>query len=390
MDKEIDDRALLIPAYNLLVNDGVWEKTPAERAKMTVCCKDGQYIPRVKNAGEVITKNGLSVQVMHNGLLVIEGGYQGGWQTKIIKELKGIHEPQEEKVFYEVLKRLPEDSVIIELGSWWAYYSLWLLKDKKKSSAICAEPDPENLKLARKNAELNEVNIKKRISYFESAAGSIDHKIITFQTEARKKIRVPIRTVDSIVAEEKPEKVDILHLDIQGAELEALRGAIRTIKSNKLRFVFISTHHYVISKDPLIHQKCLQFIQQNGGYIIAEHGILESYSGDGLIVASFAERDKDFHVEVSRLDHKESLFRKYEIDLDKLWEVHDRLVNYILKSETKSGEHIETIREELKRKSDHIDKVEGLLKEITPLRKHIKRQAKHRASRIKNKVRRSN
>lgn len=396
MAQKIDPRSLLIDAHHLLVNSGAWKKTAEERALMTIACKDAEGIPRVKNAGEIIQKDGMDVQVMHNGLLVKQGGYQGNWQAKIIKELKGVHEPQEEKVYHHILERLDEDAVIVELGSWWAYYSLWLLLEKKKSIAICGEPDPENLKLAKINANLNNID-PKRIHYYESAAGEDDNKIISFFTEDERSIKVPIRTVDSISKEQALKKIDILHLDIQGAELSALKGAVKSIKKGLVRFVFISTHHYAISEDPLIHQKCLTFIKENGGHIVAEHGILESCSGDGLIVASFDKQDKDFKVEVSHMNVSNSLFREYEEDIEFLSNTHNMLVNYIKKSEKNLNSHIEQLRAELQKKSDyldqltedlnrkaeHIDRMEGLLNEITPLSRHIKRQVKVRLKKTK-------
>ena len=45
-----------------------------------------------------------------------------------------------------------------------------------------------------------------------------------------------------------------------------------------------------------------------GAHIIAEHDVHESYSGDGLIAASFSSVDKDFKVEVSCNRYSESLF----------------------------------------------------------------------------------
>ena len=43
-------------------------------------------------------------QLMHNGIKIIQDCYYGSWITTLIEILKGHHEPQEEKVFYEILK----------------------------------------------------------------------------------------------------------------------------------------------------------------------------------------------------------------------------------------------------------------------------------------------
>jgi len=291
--------------------------TVEERAAMTVSCSDCDDIPKAQNAGKVVTKNGQKVQIMHNGLTVLAGGYYGELIETIIKKLKGHHEPQEEKVFYELLKRIDgKNPTMIELGSFWAYYSLWFKSGGKNRKAICCEPDPKNIEVGKRNMALNGYTEGENLTFVQSAAGAVDGKIIKFRQDSdqTKVVSVPIRTVDSLVAEHKVAYLDILHVDAQGVELMALEGAINTIKQKKIRFMVISTHHYIFSGDPQTHQKCEAFIRDNGGHIVSSHGILESYSGDGLIVASFDARDRDFYVETSH-NHGPALFRSYEEDL---------------------------------------------------------------------------
>ena len=110
--------------------------------------------------------------------------------------------------------------------------------------------------------------------------------------------------------------IDLLLADIQGAELEMLEGARNTIASARLRFLFVATHHHSISGDPLTHQKCLDFVRNHQGHVIAEHNVTESYAGDGLIVASFLPADRTIApMAVSRNHPTNSLFRELEYDL---------------------------------------------------------------------------
>lgn len=324
-----NNQPLLSALDTLGANSNPWSKTPAERASMSMACRDTDYIPKVKDAGKTKVVNGERVQVMHNGLIVKENGYQGEWEARIIESLKGHHEPQEEKVFHEVLQRIGKGGLMMELGSWWSFYSMWFIRAVKDGKAVCCEPDPANLKLGNENAKLNDIKIDDQITFYHSAAGVPDGDIIDFQCEDESIIKIPVRTVDSIVAERKIKKIDLLHMDIQGFEMHALQGALETIKAKKLRFLFVSTHHFAISGDPIMHQRCLDFIKSNGGHIIARHTILESCSGDGLIVASFDEQDKDFTVDVTLQPTDDSLFRPAEIDTSILWDSHNSLVEKV-------------------------------------------------------------
>jgi hypothetical protein len=68
----------------------------------------------------------------------------------------------------------------------------------------------------------------------------------------------------------------------------------------------------------MTHADCLAFIKDRGGHIITSHTIPESFSGDGLIVASFDDKDKNFFVETSLNHTDKALFRPYEEDIQTL------------------------------------------------------------------------
>jgi len=311
-----------MPAIKVLLEESPFVMTEPERAQMTIGCHDADDIPKVKNAGKVIKKGDHTVQVMHNGLLVKSGGYYGKWMSDIIKALKGHHEPQEEKVFYEIVQRIDSGGTMIELGSFWSYYSLWFNKAVKNARNICCEPDENNTKIGEMNAKLNNA----KLTFVQGAAGSEKGKIINFPMDSRpgEVVQVPVIPVDELVKTNKLDHIDLLHMDVQGSELDALEGARKTIESGKLRFLIVSTHHYVFSGDPATHFKCAEFIESLGGHIIANHTIPESFSGDGLIAASFDKRDRNFSVKVSINTSTKTLFRPYEKDLALLMQRYDQ------------------------------------------------------------------
>ena len=316
-------------AMEVLLKGKVWQLSEKQRAAMTISCKDSDSIPKVKAAGSVKTVAGQKVQIMHNGLQVKLGGYYGNWMAEIIKKLRGHHEPQEEKVFHEVLKKIGSKGTMIELGSFWSYYSIWFNKTIKDAINVCCEPDPGNMDVGKENAKLNGADLK----FVHAAAGSETGKRIEFTLESKpgETLSVPIMSVDDILREQKIKSLDLLHMDVQGVELEALRGAEQSIKAGKVRFVIVSTHHYLFSKDPMTHIKCINYIKSLGGHIIASHTVAESYSGDGLIVASFDGRDRHFTIPLSNNHTDQSLFRPHENDLSILIDAYDELLEQGIK-----------------------------------------------------------
>ena len=69
--------------------------------------------------------------------------------------------------------------------------------------------------------------------------------------------------VDDFLKEKKIDFVDLLHVDIQGAELEMLFGAEKSIKEGKIGYAFISTH------SQSLHEDCLKFLKNHDFDIIA-------------------------------------------------------------------------------------------------------------------------
>ena len=304
---------MLTPDSILPPNDETWP-----RIRMTTSCTDCEAIPKVANAGQIIVQadQSQSYQLMHNGVRVIAGGYFDLWMAVIIQTLKGHHEPQEEKAFHEILKHISPNATMIELGAFWGYYSMWFQKAIPGAVNNLVEPEPRRAALGKKNFALNGMHA----TFIEAFIGAVSREKVPFRFEAENVIRDSIMlSVDDLIDSYHIDHVEMLHADIQGAELAMLEGSLKSIDSGKIRFVFISTHHHSLSDDPIIHYKCLDLIKQHGGHIILSHTVSESYSGDGLIVASFFAADQNIiPIQVSRNLASSSLFRETEFDLAEL------------------------------------------------------------------------
>ena len=322
----------------------------ARRVAMTLSCRDTDVLPKVPDAGRIRALPGGSVQVMHNGVLIEEGCYYGPWMTQIIGGLNGHHEPQEELVFDALIRRLeascqpslleaslleasdlevsdlevsdlevaaPPAPTMIEFGSFWAYYSMWFCQALHGGRAVAMEPDPVYLQVGMRNAELN--GLTGRIEFVHGAVGSRPGEVMDFRTESTGAV-IPVVQHDlgSLLHRARWQRVDLVLLDIQGAETTLLEGARSLLSAGRVRFIVVSTHHQSISGDALTHQRALELLIGCGGHIIAEHTVRESFSGDGLIAASFDPADRDLTVPVSRARARESLFGEPEYEIAEL------------------------------------------------------------------------
>jgi hypothetical protein len=238
-----------------------------ERFLLTVSCRDTDYIPKVADAGKVFTnERGERVQVMHNGVQVLADTYYGDFITHIVDGLKGHHEPQEEKVFFEILKTVGPGATMIELGAYWSYYSLWFQAAVKDGRSFMVEPMTENLRIGRRNFELN----GRTGTFIQALVGAQDSKNTDPETIS----------VDGLMKAHGLDQLDILHADTQGAEHAMLIGAARAIAERRVRYVIISTHGY------RLHARCLGFLRKHKYNVLVEHTPAESFSLDGLIAAT--------------------------------------------------------------------------------------------------------
>jgi FkbM family methyltransferase len=275
------------------------------RSSMTINYRDAESIPKVQNAGTVEVINGQNVQIMHNGLNVLYGGYHGDWMANIIHGLHGHHEPQEERAVYEILRYCRPKTSIVELGTFWAYYSMWYLKSIPFSSAYCLEPDMNHIILGKKNMALNGLTA----NFIQASVGKEFVPEKNFVTESGDSVTIPEHNAPSLLTHFNLDEIELLHADVQGAELELLLGCEALFAAGKIRFVVISTHHSLISHSVQTHADCLEFLKNIGAHILVEHDVDESYSGDGLIVAAMRPEDKYIPmINISRCRRSESLF----------------------------------------------------------------------------------
>jgi FkbM family methyltransferase len=210
---------------------------------------------------------------MHNGIKVFTDSHYGDFNVEVIRKLRGHHEPQEEAVFEKVLQQVAESSTMIELGSFWAYYSMWF-KNRVPNSK-CYMLEPMTLQRGIDNFKLNNLD---GTEFVEAAIGETTREIdFTHWDGTRHKM--PQWSVDEFMSSRSIARLGILHADIQGAELAMLQGCKRSLAAGVIDFVFISTHGMKL------HRRCENFLRGFRFNTVAVHTPAQGYAVDGLIVA---------------------------------------------------------------------------------------------------------
>lgn len=268
-----------------------------ERILIASQCRDCDAVPKVAGAGDITLRDGVPFQVMHNGLLVAADGYYGPFVTEMVRRLQGHHEPQEELVFKQVLETLGPKPTMLEAGSYWAYYSMWFLKERPMARAVCAEPIAHRRAVGTRNLAANGL-VADQVA---AAIAAADGGIVRFETGAEVET-VALRSIDSLLSERGITHLDILHIDIQGFERQALLGAHDTLSNQRADWIFVSTHRHLEEGRTMdLHAACIELLSAHGYAIAAAHTPEESFSVDGLVVAKRPGAGGPEYIQLSQL-----------------------------------------------------------------------------------------
>ncbi|MEO1448474.1 MAG: FkbM family methyltransferase [Bacteroidota bacterium] len=244
------------------------------RIKMVQEAPDNALIPRHPDAGKLIGGD----FVMHNGIRINPMSYYSSGNLVLLEANKGVHEPQEEYVFQEVLKSLEPGSVMIELGAFWAFYSLWFQEVVPEAKSYMVEP--VNVWQGQENFRLN----RKKGVFKKAMVGAKPAKLDNGEE---------VVSVDSFVKAQNISRIDILHSDIQGYELDMLKGCEEVLRQGLVRYFFISTHSNEL------HDACVDFLKEAGFEILNSVNKDQSYAFDGLLVAHNPKFGEPVRVETS-------------------------------------------------------------------------------------------
>lgn len=198
--------------------------------------------------------------VLHTGIRVPvagDGAYYGDF-SQILLLNRGVHEPLEEFVFQCLVPRLPAAPTMIELGSYWAHYSMWLKRKRPAARCILVDSEAHNLEVGRANFRDNGFEGE----FHRAAIGSE-------------------RSVEAFFDFSGGARLDVLHADIQGWEGEMLKGLKAPLAGHQIDYLFVSTHGQPV------HQYVVGALREAGYRVEVsadfEH---ETTSFDGLVFAS--------------------------------------------------------------------------------------------------------
>jgi FkbM family methyltransferase len=147
-----------------------------------------------------------------------------------------------EKLQTSIFKQnIKKGNIVVDVGAHIGYYTL-IAADivGKKGKVYAFEPDLKNFNILMRNIKVNKyrniIPINKavakkdgKLNLFINPTNSGDHRVYE-SNKNRKRTEIESVSLDSVL---KNEKVDLIKIDIQGSEINALKGAFHTLNNNK-------------------------------------------------------------------------------------------------------------------------------------------------------------
>jgi FkbM family methyltransferase len=155
----------------------------------------------------------------------------------------------EDYAYSEIVKPSLGD-IVIDAGAYFGDTALWFSKYVGKNGKVFAfEPLEYNFKILKNNIIENSLNdvitpVKKGIGEDEQRLNisGFGSGATTTSYESSKGEFVDITTIDKFVKANKIGRVDFIKMDIEGAELSALKGAQETLKKFKPKLAICVYH----------------------------------------------------------------------------------------------------------------------------------------------------
>jgi FkbM family methyltransferase len=145
---------------------------------------------------------------------------------------------------------------VIDAGGCWGDTALYFAQEVGAEGRVLTfEFAPENVGILRRNLSMNphlstRIEVDQRalwhisgesVSYYSQGPGtSLDQT--RHDNNGQESLRVNTVSIDDLVKEKGLRQIDFIKMDIEGAELDALRGAEQTLRSFKPRLA-ISLYH---------------------------------------------------------------------------------------------------------------------------------------------------
>ena len=158
----------------------------------------------------------------------------------------------EREILEDLVSELSRSDSFTDIGANVGVYSVYADSQLKDNRIEAFEPHPANVQALNRNLDHN--GIQARVHECALAdqegelllepsgedAGEGEHALTTDESESG--IEVDVQTLDGVVAEGNASQPTVVKIDVEGAELDVIKGGRETLSSESCRLVYCEVH----------------------------------------------------------------------------------------------------------------------------------------------------
>lgn len=200
--------------------------------------------PILEGVYNIVRPKGIVEKEIQGSVMRLNTAYRG-----VVNHLihEGVYEPTETTLF---LQQLRPGMTVVDIGANIGYYTLLAARAVGSTGAVHAfEPEPQNFAMLTENVRINKYNhvtlqhaavsdsIGTLTVYFDEhvrVKSSLSRKNLETETSI-KSVDVPAMRLDDYLQQQGIENVDVLKVDVEGAEALVLAGAERVLQQPHLK-----------------------------------------------------------------------------------------------------------------------------------------------------------
>lgn len=165
----------------------------------------------------------------------------------------GVREPEETALMRKVIG---EGDTVLDVGANAGWYTTLFSKQIGDSGKVYAiEPVPDTFKALKRTVEIN--HCTENVLLFNKLCGENEEPGTIFQfpdlhpglssarpigNEKTVEHRIDTITIDNLVARENIKSVAMLKIDVEGAELQVLRGALKSLRAGIIKGMLLEVN----------------------------------------------------------------------------------------------------------------------------------------------------